>query len=360
MENSNVNDTALIAFGCAVFGLFIIISAICHLAERSKDIKYIKMEMHRAYNDNEYSYWRRELHTAYWCLIPGVNPDIVESLRRFFRRGENSQQNKSDSIFALLLPSLLGIFICAVCLMGSTFAWFTASQSTATQTIAAANYEIKTDVIGVEESKTKTVAATNGIYNLASGKYSVKLTASGDATTGYCILDFGGTKVYTNQIAKESAVDLTLNINQPVKLKITAVWGTYSGTAEAVNEYTYGIAAVAEDEPAAEGNNNPDVTESAEDNSVYTVKSGDTLSEISSEYNTTVGKLKAYNNLKSNTIQVGWKLKIPPADYEIPNEESTSTAVQVNEQMPTESNTASAEQTSSITELDSMSSNVSN
>lgn len=43
----------------------------------------------------------------------------------------------------------------------------------------------------------------------------------------------------------------------------------------------------------------------------YTVKSGDTLSRISQKYKVTVAALKRKNNLKSDVIRVGQKLKIP-------------------------------------------------
>lgn len=43
----------------------------------------------------------------------------------------------------------------------------------------------------------------------------------------------------------------------------------------------------------------------------YTVKSGDTLSRISQKYKVTVTALKRKNNLKSDLIRVGQKLKIP-------------------------------------------------
>ena len=44
----------------------------------------------------------------------------------------------------------------------------------------------------------------------------------------------------------------------------------------------------------------------------YTVKSGDTLSKIASKYDksVTVESLKKLNNLKSDKIEVGQKLKI--------------------------------------------------
>ena len=43
----------------------------------------------------------------------------------------------------------------------------------------------------------------------------------------------------------------------------------------------------------------------------YTVKSGDNLSKIAKEKGTTVKALRAANNLKTDRITVGQKLKIP-------------------------------------------------
>ncbi len=43
----------------------------------------------------------------------------------------------------------------------------------------------------------------------------------------------------------------------------------------------------------------------------YTVKSGDSLSKIASKYRTTVDRIKKYNNLKSDNIRIGQTLKIP-------------------------------------------------
>ncbi|MFY8078432.1 MAG: LysM peptidoglycan-binding domain-containing protein [Flavobacteriales bacterium] len=43
---------------------------------------------------------------------------------------------------------------------------------------------------------------------------------------------------------------------------------------------------------------------------VYTVKKGDTLSEIAQKHKTTVSKLKKLNNLKSDKLQIGQKLKL--------------------------------------------------
>lgn len=56
----------------------------------------------------------------------------------------------------------------------------------------------------------------------------------------------------------------------------------------------------------------------------YKVKSGDTLYSIARKYNTTVDKLKAYNNLTSNNLTIGSSLKIPTSSS---NTEETNSNV---------------------------------
>ena len=56
---------------------------------------------------------------------------------------------------------------------------------------------------------------------------------------------------------------------------------------------------------------------------IHVVKKGETLSKIAQKYKCTINDLKKWNNLKSNTINVGQKLKVYP-----PENQSTPTAVQ--------------------------------
>ncbi len=361
MENTNTNNgTALLWFAGLFFAFLIIVGIAMYLSERFKDINYAKMELCRAYDKDEYRYWRRELTICRLTIIPFMSYERAKRIVRFFSRGRHAKKEKhNDGLTGLLLPSFLGIIICAVCLAGGTFAWFTASQTTATQTIVAANYTVGIEVF---DQANQLVGESNTIA-LSEGTYTVKLTASGDATTGYCILDFGDDiePKYTEQIAKGENITLNLVVNESVELTITSVWGTYTGERIIDRRCTYGT----DDGDTSDNTDKEDeqpsaIPEQTDDDGTYIVKSGDTLSGIASKYKTTVKKLKVYNNLTSNTIQIGQKLNIPPADYEIAKEESATTEVKENEQTPTESDTTAAEEIINTIESDSTSTNVSN
>ncbi len=63
--------------------------------------------------------------------------------------------------------------------------------------------------------------------------------------------------------------------------------------------------------PMAQAGNSQPVERSTEQK-IHTVKSGENLSVIAKKYKCTVTNLKDWNNLKSNTLQVGQKLKVYP------------------------------------------------
>ncbi len=48
-----------------------------------------------------------------------------------------------DPLGTLLLPSLIGIVLCAVCMAGGTYAWFSVSTTMPAQTIQSANYSME-------------------------------------------------------------------------------------------------------------------------------------------------------------------------------------------------------------------------
>ena len=59
----------------------------------------------------------------------------------------------------------------------------------------------------------------------------------------------------------------------------------------------------------------------------YAVKSGDTLTKIATEFGTTVKAIRSSNNLTTDRITVGQKLKIPPRSAAPTNPASPSAPV---------------------------------
>lgn len=55
----------------------------------------------------------------------------------------------------------------------------------------------------------------------------------------------------------------------------------------------------------------------ANNDSLYIVKSGDTLYSIAKKHNTTVDEIKKINNLTSNTLSIGMSLKLPSVNKQI-------------------------------------------
>ncbi len=60
----------------------------------------------------------------------------------------------------------------------------------------------------------------------------------------------------------------------------------------------------------------PTQTEGSQKYISYTVKKGDSLYSIAKKYNTTIDKIKSYNNLTSNLLNINQTLKIPTSSEE--------------------------------------------
>ncbi len=223
MENSAIY-ILIIFFG--VLSILIIPMIIEYFKDCFDDINYVKMELNRSESWREIAYWRRELTAARLSIIPGISDYRAKAIMDFF--GFGKRKNKEDGIFSMLMPSFLGIGVCAICLMGSTFAWFTASQSTGVAVIKSANFIVSTEV---KDAATKELTnPINGIYTLSKGEYSVTIASTGTAGKGYCEIILGedenATLIPTNEITKENPLSITLEINADnTKLQINSKWG---------------------------------------------------------------------------------------------------------------------------------------
>ena len=151
--------------------------------------------------------------------------------------GKRMQKEKhSDNIVHILAPSVLGLCICAVCLCGMSWAWFTASTAASATTIRSATLQIEDVKLGNE----KLTSDGNGGYTitqkLTGGSYalSFKATDSSTATKGFCkisikIGDSAETSYDTEDIADKIAHTVTITVNnisnEDVTITVEPIWG---------------------------------------------------------------------------------------------------------------------------------------
>lgn len=150
---------------------------------------------------------------------------------------DNKQVKAETNLTKILLPSVLSILLCMTLLCGMTWAWFASTQSTPAATIQAATYHI--DVVA-KNGETVLTAGQNGKYSLAKDvAYTVTLTASGNASKGYCKVTLPDNSVLrTAQIAPENSLTFTLTLTSGGNVSFSPEWGTYSGEAEITPEHS--------------------------------------------------------------------------------------------------------------------------
>lgn len=332
------DEYILILFSASIIFLIIVIAKTASFYKRfSKGTRYICRQMDRADSYEEYRKWRGELRCHYLMLIPFVNgKNVMRLYNRIYHRAEKVKKERKDSLVPLLLPSILGIFICTVCVCGMTWAWYTASVEAPAQKMTAAYYEVTVESVMNGADK---IEPTDGVYKLEAGtQYTVTLKAFGSVEKcgGYCLIEntANGAKIYTQTFKPKKSITVQFKPTLSGNYTFSGVWGSLpAGTeylpAEPVTEPSV-------DTPIPDDTSEPAPTESTAKPSepahgTYTVQSGDTLSGIAAKFNTTADKTAAYNGITDKgDIKAGQVLKIPPEDYvlsetTVPQEASSAT-----------------------------------
>jgi len=144
---------------------------------------------------------------------------------------EHPQEKKPASLTALLMPSLLGVAICLVCLCSLTWAWFTATQNSGVQPIqsATATVTAKLGDTDLGELKVGEPCSLNGTGTLT-------LHMDGSAQYAYVVIKVGDTEYHTDYLTADG---YTITVNES-GAALTLCWGSRTacrerrlGTAEA-------------------------------------------------------------------------------------------------------------------------------
>lgn len=237
METENGAVILLIVLTVSAF-LLLAIKFAEFIARFNRETKYIIMEINLATDSDEYRYWRRELRCHYLCLIPFVTERNMPKIYNFFfHRPKHAKiEDRSDGIFHILAPSLIGICLCAVFLCGASWAWFTAGTTAVTTEIQSSSYKLLYQVN--EDTDTTELAEAGTSYTLTANVCVIKLKATGTAgATGYCRIKVGNETYYTEQIFVDDTFTFTVNASAGTKIILTPKWGTYSHAATLHNGY---------------------------------------------------------------------------------------------------------------------------
>lgn len=106
--------------------------------------------------------------------------------------------------------------------------WYTAAATT----IRSASYTVSVTVRQGEDDPVPVIASENGEFpiDLTTGEtYTIKLTPTGNATTGYCLVKYNETTYYTDQLTTGS-LSFTVTAADETTLTITPTWGEYTGS----------------------------------------------------------------------------------------------------------------------------------
>ncbi len=227
-----IDEFVMISLIAVVSVLVVVIAKLSSFLERfHRNTQYICREMDRAADFNEYCRRRKELRCHYLTLIPFVSEKNVIHVYRFFFNKDNNAKNeeRKDSIVPLLMPSILSICICLVCVCGMTWAWYTASVQTSAQKMTAAYYEVTVESVMDESTE---VELKDGGYKLESSKtYTITLKAEGTAEKcgGYCLIENqdGTVKYYTQTFKPQNTITINLTPTENGRYTFTGVWGSH-------------------------------------------------------------------------------------------------------------------------------------
>lgn len=151
--------------------------------------------------------------------------------------GKRMQKEKhSDNIVHILAPSVLGLCICAVCLCGMSWAWFTASTAASATTIRSATLQIEDVKLGGEKLTSDGKGRYTITQKLTGGSYalSFKATENSTATKGFCKISIkignsAETSYDTGDIADKNTYTVTItvnnNSNENITITVEPIWG---------------------------------------------------------------------------------------------------------------------------------------
>ena len=142
-----------------------------------------------------------------------------------------------------LVAAIIGMILCLASLSAATWAWFGSSVSSSSNTVKAGIYSVDVEIKDEAQTALEAKKDSEGreYYELSSGeRYEIVLTGEGTVSSGYCILEYGGRELYTEQIYTDSTEHTPKSIGfyfvaeNDARLYVASSWGKYGGTPDLI------------------------------------------------------------------------------------------------------------------------------
>jgi hypothetical protein len=168
-------------------------------------------------------------------MIGGQHVRNIGSKGTDFKKSELTER----LFFQSIISSILGIFLCSVVLCSVTWAWFTVSTTSSSNSIRAANCNVSVEIKSCDNSSSLVVSNTESLQDIEhsfdEGTYEIKMKATGTASSGYCIIyinDYPDHPFYTQQIAtnENEGISFRLELTEATVISIVTCWGISTQT----------------------------------------------------------------------------------------------------------------------------------
>lgn len=241
MPTANDKDTVLlIAAAAAIFALLLAAKLVLFFVGYAKEKRCIKAEMQRAYTDEEYRHWRKELRCLRLRLLPFVTARNVRTLYDcLFRKPQHEKPSDKNALQRALLPCILAMGLFAVSLCGVSWAWFSAAKGSNVRAVQTASY---TATVTVADTAALT-PQKDGSFALPTGTYTVTLEAAGTAKAGFCRITLGDETYYTRQLPPGDTLTFTVTVHAATTLSVMPQWGSSAHPADLPAAVTVGTPA---------------------------------------------------------------------------------------------------------------------
>lgn len=231
-------ENILILTGLVVWAgllLLLVVRFVNHARHFYQRTRFLVGRLRAAQSDGAFAQGRKELYCHYLTLIPFVNDGRAQWLYRhlFYKARYAKPREHFDGLNHLMLPSLMTMFLCSLCLCGMSWAWFTATEEGSVSAIQSATFSVSVEQ-KVGEVSTTLGESEPGIYSieLVSGEaYTFTITAEGTASKGYCVINLGNTAYITPQLQPGQTYTFSVTGQAGLILTIGSHWGEAQGTA---------------------------------------------------------------------------------------------------------------------------------